>query len=1336
MANQIVITSGAKVRGLNGVLTGTSGIVSSVPLGAANGVATLDSGGKVPVSQLPSSVVTYLGTWNAATNTPTLVNGTGDAGDMYICNVAGTVNFGAGPVTFAVGDWVLYGSGTWQKSSGQNGTVTSVGLSTNAGAITIGSSPITTSGTITANFNGTNLQYVNGAGNLTTFPTLITSIGLSMPSAFSVSNSPLTANGTIAVTGAGYASQYIRGDGTLADFPSSGGGGSSVSYYLNGGTSQGTIGGVTYYEMSKTADTGTGVDFTKSGDGFIVAFLTDANDPAQLNIPAGNWNYEIYASMSANGGTPEMYAELYKYDGTTFTLIATSPHEILYDGTALNLYTFGMTVPATTLTLTDRLAIKLYATNSGGKTTTVHTQDSHLCQVITTFSTGITALNGLTAQVQYFQVGTSGTDFNISSTTATHTFNIPDASATARGLITTGTQTIAGAKTFSGAANFTSSLTTTSNITFANSGFFLTLQPPTLSVNRTVTLPNGTGTLALTSDISYPVTSVFGRTGAVVATSGDYNTDQVTEGTTNLYFTTLRARGAISATAPLVYSSVAGTISIDKADSSTNGYLSSTDWNTFNNKQAALSGTGFVKISGTTISYDNSTYYLASNPSAFIALTALSAGVGISYNNTTGVITNSAPDQVVALTASTGISVTGTYPNFTITNTSPSSGGTVTSVSALTIGTTGTDVSSTVANSTTTPVITLNIPSASATNRGLVTTGTQTFAGAKTFSSDLVVNGLRVGTGVMNIATNTAIGVSVLNAGTGSGDYNVGVGYNAMLVNINGAESVAVGAFSLKTNTNGGLNTAIGAYSLYLNTSGYYNTAVGHSALYYNTTGERNTAVGISALTAVTTGTYNIGIGESAGASITTGSKNTIVGRYLGTTTMANNVVLADGDGNVRFQWDGTNVLLNGNTVGSNAYTSTAYLPLAGGTLTGALSGTSATFSGNISITKDNPKLILNDNAGGSQNNYSISSNFGIFNLNDETASGASVMSYGGGLFNFIGATTFSSSVTATNILTGNSGINVSGYGYLTQTVSGQMTILGHNVKANTSVANQVDVVNGGWYSSMIKQYYNEGITFHTSDTAYSAGAVYPFAATERMRITSAGGNVLIGTTTDGGYKLDVNGTGRFTNTLRIDGTSSSRISLESNYSGGNVGIAFFNTSGTENIWLNAANGSVNCTGPINGGAATFSGKTNVVKDISDYAFTVTNTNTSGYGMYLQAGGTNNAIDVYNASGATQIFKVSGTGAVTATSFFESSDSRLKTLIQDNYQTKGIASITPKLYTKNGKVELGYYAQDFVGILDSAVSKGSDDMLSLSYREVLVAKVYALEQRIKELETK
>jgi hypothetical protein len=82
------------------------------------------------------------------------------------------VNFGAGPVTFAVGDWVLYGSGTWQKSNGQNGTVTSVAVTESGDALTITGSPITTAGTINIGFAGTSGQYVNGAGGLTTFPSL------------------------------------------------------------------------------------------------------------------------------------------------------------------------------------------------------------------------------------------------------------------------------------------------------------------------------------------------------------------------------------------------------------------------------------------------------------------------------------------------------------------------------------------------------------------------------------------------------------------------------------------------------------------------------------------------------------------------------------------------------------------------------------------------------------------------------------------------------------------------------------------------------------------------------------------------------------------------------------------------------------------------------------------------------------------------------------------------------------------------------------------------------------------------------------------------------------
>ena len=66
--------------------------------------------------------------------------------------------------------------------------------------------------------------------------------------------------------------------------------------------------------------------------------------------------------------------------------------------------------------------------------------------------------------------------------------------------------------------------------------------------------------------------------------------------------------------------------------------------------------------------------------------------------------------------------------------------GTVTSVSGLTIANSGTDITSTVANSTTTPVITLNIPDASASARGVVTTSSQTFAGEKIFSSNVAIN--------------------------------------------------------------------------------------------------------------------------------------------------------------------------------------------------------------------------------------------------------------------------------------------------------------------------------------------------------------------------------------------------------------------------------------------------------------------------------------------------------------------------------------------------------------------------------------------------------------------
>ena len=253
--------------------------------------------------------------------------------------------------------------------------------------------------------------------------------------------SVITAGNNITITG-----------GQISSVGGTGGGGSSVNYYLNGGTSQGTFGGTTYYEFSKTAVIGTGADFNINTNGYIASFITDVADPSLLLIPAGNWNLEFFFSSSSAGGTPSFYVELYKYDGTTFTSIASSSAtpEGITNGTSIDAYFTALAVPETVLTVNDRLAIRVFV-NASSKTITLHTQNGHLCEVITTFTAGLTALNGLQTQVQNFATGTTGTDFDIVSSGSTHTFNLPSASATARGVVTTASQTFAGDKTFTGA---------------------------------------------------------------------------------------------------------------------------------------------------------------------------------------------------------------------------------------------------------------------------------------------------------------------------------------------------------------------------------------------------------------------------------------------------------------------------------------------------------------------------------------------------------------------------------------------------------------------------------------------------------------------------------------------------------------------------------------------------------------------------------------------------------------------------------------------------------------------------------------------------------------------
>jgi len=66
------------------------------------------------IGSLPNPI-TYEGTWNASTNTPTLADGVGDVGDLYRVSVAGSQDLGSGSISFEVGDNVVYNGTIWEK---------------------------------------------------------------------------------------------------------------------------------------------------------------------------------------------------------------------------------------------------------------------------------------------------------------------------------------------------------------------------------------------------------------------------------------------------------------------------------------------------------------------------------------------------------------------------------------------------------------------------------------------------------------------------------------------------------------------------------------------------------------------------------------------------------------------------------------------------------------------------------------------------------------------------------------------------------------------------------------------------------------------------------------------------------------------------------------------------------------------------------------------------------------------------------------------------------------------------------------------------------------------
>lgn len=74
------------------------------------------SGGSSGEGSGSGSGLTFKGSWDASTNTPTITSGTGTAGDYYIVSVAGSTNID-GISNWEVSDWIVFQdeTNTWQK---------------------------------------------------------------------------------------------------------------------------------------------------------------------------------------------------------------------------------------------------------------------------------------------------------------------------------------------------------------------------------------------------------------------------------------------------------------------------------------------------------------------------------------------------------------------------------------------------------------------------------------------------------------------------------------------------------------------------------------------------------------------------------------------------------------------------------------------------------------------------------------------------------------------------------------------------------------------------------------------------------------------------------------------------------------------------------------------------------------------------------------------------------------------------------------------------------------------------------------------------------------------
>lgn len=471
---------------------------------ANNGVATLDGGGKVPVSQLPFSAMVYKGTWDANANNPTLSDATGSAGFTYRVSVAGTTNLGSGPISFNVGDEVIHNGSIWQRTP-SSASVTSV--NGQSGAVILNTDHISE--------GATNKYYtdarVKAAITVSAPLTFNTTTGnISLPQATSAVDGYLSAadwttfnqkqaagnyvtalTGDVEATGPGSAVATIAPNavtfGKMQNI--------SANKLLGSGSSGNTIGeitlgsGLTFTGNTLSASGSSGSVTSFSAGNLSPLFTTTVTNPTttpnlsfSLSSQASNL---VFMSPAATSGVPT-FRSLVKadlpstvvYNNQSNTYTSGSKQIFTASSLTADIQLTGSTTDPTTLSNGDVWynsgTSELKYRANGVTRTVVNANEAQTLTNKTISGANNTITNipnsALTNSTIALALGTTGTDANVSGSPAslggTLTLNIPSASATNRGLLTATNWSTFNAK--ENALTFSTGLTRTTNTITSN----------------------------------------------------------------------------------------------------------------------------------------------------------------------------------------------------------------------------------------------------------------------------------------------------------------------------------------------------------------------------------------------------------------------------------------------------------------------------------------------------------------------------------------------------------------------------------------------------------------------------------------------------------------------------------------------------------------------------------------------------------------------------------------------------------------------------------------------------------------------------------------------------